>query len=70
MSFGTDVEWSKLSDKVADMILPEWSKLIPGYVRKLQRELSMAPGSLADEIWREAHDSAKSSFENLPSNLR
>lgn len=56
ISFTTDVEWSKLSDKVVDLILPEWSKLIPGYVRKLQRELSMAPGSLADEIWKEAHD--------------
>ncbi|EEY15013.1 cytosolic phospholipase A2 zeta [Verticillium alfalfae VaMs.102] len=28
----------------------------PGFVRKLQRELSLAPGSLADEIWRDAHD--------------
>ncbi|GKT93355.1 cytosolic phospholipase A2 zeta [Colletotrichum tofieldiae] len=50
----TDVEWS--ADKIVGFILPEWSRLIPGYIRKLQRELSMAPGSLADEIWREAHD--------------
>jgi phospholipase A2 len=54
----TDVEWSKLSDTIVDFILPEWSKMIPGYLRKLQRELSMAPGSLADEIWKEAHDPA------------
>lgn len=52
----TDIEWSNLSDKLVDYILPEWSRLIPGYVRKLQRELSMAPGSLADEIWQEAKD--------------
>ncbi|KAL2023046.1 hypothetical protein VTK56DRAFT_3956 [Thermocarpiscus australiensis] len=45
-----------LSDKVVDLILPEWSKNIPGYIRKLQRELNMAPGSLAAEIWQEAHD--------------
>ncbi|KAK3318461.1 acyl transferase/acyl hydrolase/lysophospholipase [Apodospora peruviana] len=50
------VEGAKLSDKVVDLILPEWSRYIPGYVRKLQRELNMAPGSLADEIWQEAHD--------------
>ena len=45
-----------LSDKVVDLIMPEWSKMIPGYVRKLQRELNLAPGSLAAEIWQEAHD--------------
>lgn len=47
---------ANLPDKVLDYILPEWSKLLPAYLRKLQRELSMAPGSLADEIWQEAHD--------------
>ncbi|KFH44545.1 Cytosolic phospholipase A2-like protein [Hapsidospora chrysogenum ATCC 11550] len=51
-----DVEWSALTDTVTGYILPDWTKLMPGYVRKLQRELSLAPGSLADEIWREAHD--------------
>lgn len=45
-----------LQDRVLDFILPEWSKLLPAYLRKLQRELSMAPGSLADEIWKEAHN--------------
>jgi phospholipase A2 len=54
----TEIEWSKISDSIVDFILPEWSKAIPGYLRKLQRELSMAPGSLADEIWREAHDAS------------
>lgn len=52
----TDQEWRAVSDKVIDFLLPEWSKSIPGYIRKLQGELSMAPGSLADEIWQEAHD--------------
>lgn len=52
----TDTEWAALSDKLLDYVLPEWSKLVPGLVRKLQRELSMAPGSLADEIWQEAHN--------------
>ncbi|KAB5572006.1 acyl transferase/acyl hydrolase/lysophospholipase [Coniochaeta sp. 2T2.1] len=56
MSVMTDIEWTGLSDKVVGYILPEWSKFIPGYIRKLQRELSMAPGSLADEIWHEARD--------------
>ncbi|RYP81726.1 hypothetical protein DL769_001876 [Monosporascus sp. CRB-8-3] len=52
----TDIEWSSLSDRIVDMILPDWSKAIPRQVRKLQRELSMAPGSLADVIWKEAQD--------------
>ncbi|KAF4340324.1 phospholipase A2 cytosolic [Fusarium beomiforme] len=51
-----DVQFSSFSDKVVNYLLPEWSRLIPGYVRKLQRELSMSPGSLADEIWQDAHD--------------
>ncbi|KAF3767563.1 FabD/lysophospholipase-like protein [Cryphonectria parasitica EP155] len=52
----TDTEWRNVPDKMLDYILPEWSKMLPGFIRKLQRELSMAPGSLADEIWQEAHD--------------
>lgn len=52
----TDLQWSSLSDALVGFILPEWSKMIPSYVGKLQRELSLAPGSLADEIWSEAHD--------------
>lgn len=52
----TETEWSIFSERLAATILPDWSKLVPGYLRKLQRELSMAPGSLADEIWDEAHD--------------
>lgn len=56
LSTTIQVEGAKLSDKVVDLILPDWSKFIPGYVRKLQRELDMAPGSLANEIWAEAHD--------------
>ncbi|KAI1490579.1 acyl transferase/acyl hydrolase/lysophospholipase [Biscogniauxia mediterranea] len=52
----TDIEWSRLSDRIVDLILPDWSKAIPLHIRKLQRELSMADGSLADEIWNDAHD--------------
>ncbi|KAK8105705.1 cytosolic phospholipase A2 zeta [Apiospora kogelbergensis] len=52
----TDIEWSSLSDRLVNYILPEWSKDIPANFRKLQRELSMAPGSLSDDIWRDAHD--------------
>ncbi|KAI0453131.1 acyl transferase/acyl hydrolase/lysophospholipase [Xylaria acuta] len=52
----TDIEWSSLSDKIVDLILPEWSRAIPRQIRKLQRELSMSHGSLADQIWKEAHD--------------
>lgn len=56
ISLMSDLEWTEWSDRLVGFILPEWSKLLPGYMRKLQRELSMSPGSLADEIWQEAHD--------------
>jgi phospholipase A2 len=52
----TDLQWGSITDKIVDFVLPDWAKLLPDYISKLQRELSMAPGSLADEIWQEAHD--------------
>ncbi|EMD86037.1 hypothetical protein COCC4DRAFT_83490 [Bipolaris maydis ATCC 48331] len=47
---------SKIGDTIIDYIVPNWVKVMPGFIRKLQNELSMAPGSLAEEIWREAND--------------
>ncbi|KAL6881661.1 acyl transferase/acyl hydrolase/lysophospholipase [Trichoderma longibrachiatum] len=55
-SSAAELEWAALSDRLVDAIIPEWWKNIPIYVRKLQRELSASPGSLAEEIWQEAHD--------------
>ncbi|KAK1759351.1 cytosolic phospholipase A2 zeta [Echria macrotheca] len=55
--FASQPDLDSISDKVLGL-LPEWAKSIPVYVRKLQRELNMGPGTLADEIWREAHDPA------------
>jgi cytosolic phospholipase A2 len=52
----TDINWASLPGSISDYVVPEWAKLMPDYVSKLQRELSMAPGSLADEIWQDAHD--------------
>ncbi|KAL1901882.1 hypothetical protein Sste5346_001587 [Sporothrix stenoceras] len=51
-----DIEWAAIPDRIAGMILPEWTKMLPGFTRKMQRELDAVPGSLADEIWREARD--------------
>ncbi len=51
-----DIEWSSVGDKITDYILPDWAKVLPGFLKKLQNELSGAPGSLAEEIWQEAHD--------------
>ncbi|KAI6709357.1 hypothetical protein PZA11_001925 [Diplocarpon coronariae] len=51
-----DSTWGSVTESVVDFVMPEWAKMLPGYIRKLQKELSMAPGSLADEIWQEAHD--------------
>jgi phospholipase A2 len=49
-------EVSKIGEKIAGTIVPRWVKVMPGYISKLQNELSMAPGSLAEEIWHEAND--------------
>lgn len=50
-----NAEWIEL-DSIKKSIIPDWTSYLPVTVRKLQRELSMAPGSLAEEIWREARD--------------
>ena len=47
---------SSLGDTIIDYVVPDWAKMLPGFVTKLQRELSMAPGSLAEEIWYEANN--------------
>lgn len=50
------IEWSTIGDKLTEFIVPPWVKMLPGFMKKLQSEMSMAPGSLADEIWQEAND--------------
>lgn len=45
-----------LRGNITEFIVPDWARSLPATAQKLQRELSMAPGSLADEIWRESHD--------------
>ncbi|KAI1005984.1 hypothetical protein K3495_g2236 [Podosphaera aphanis] len=48
--------WTSVTNTIADFVIPEWAKILPENISKLQKELSMAPGSLADEIWKEAQD--------------
>lgn len=50
------IEWSKLGDNITDFMVPKWARQVGGLVDKLKLELSMGTGSLADEIWEEAHD--------------
>ncbi|KAI4133585.1 MAG: hypothetical protein LQ338_000097 [Usnochroma carphineum] len=50
------LKWSEMSDEFVEHFLPDWAMDLPAYFMKLQRELEMAPGSLADEIWQEAQD--------------
>jgi cytosolic phospholipase A2 len=38
------------------MVVPDWLQLFPSFMDKFQKEISMAPGSLAEEIWCEAND--------------
>ena len=45
-----------IGDSLLDYVIPHWVKVLPGFIKKLQSELSMAPGSLAEEIWYEAND--------------
>ncbi|EXJ81698.1 phospholipase A2 [Capronia coronata CBS 617.96] len=50
------IEWGAIPDKITDFVLPSWARLLPEGIQKLQFELSMQPGTLADEIWQEAND--------------
>lgn len=50
------VEWASVGDTITNFILPAWARQLPDQFRKLQFELSMEPGTLADEIWKEASD--------------
>ncbi|KAL9103753.1 MAG: hypothetical protein Q9163_001212 [Psora crenata] len=50
------IRWSALGDKITDKVFPEWAQQLPGYISKIQDELAMRPGSLADEIWQDAQD--------------
>ncbi|EEH22914.1 hypothetical protein PABG_05125 [Paracoccidioides brasiliensis Pb03] len=45
-----------LSELIRQYIVPAWAVVLPEKLQTLQRELSMAKGSLADEIWSEAHN--------------
>jgi phospholipase A2 len=49
-------EWAGVGDKIVDVLLPAWARMIPDAVQKLQFEISMQPGTLADQVWQEAHD--------------
>ncbi|EER39487.1 phospholipase A2 [Histoplasma capsulatum H143] len=45
--------WPEL---IKQYVVPGWAALLPATIQTLQRELTMAKGSLADEIWSESHD--------------
>lgn len=51
-----DIHWATITDNITDFIVPSWVRGLPDSLGKLQRELSMAPGSLAEEVWKEAQD--------------
>ncbi|KAJ3476954.1 hypothetical protein NLG97_g8972 [Lecanicillium saksenae] len=57
-SAAADKEWAAFSEKLVGFMLPDWSRQIPGFIRKLQHELSDAPGSLAEDLWADAHDAS------------
>ena len=69
---GQDTQWQKFTDRLAAAnlsvlstislgnVLPDWSIGLPDWITRLQSELNMEPGSLADAIWTEARDPAAS----------
>ena len=52
----TSIDWLGLGDRLSDFLLPAWARQIPDQIQKIQFELSMEPGTLADDIWQEAQD--------------
>lgn len=48
-------EWVDVGS-ITGYIIPDWTRFLPATVQKLQRELSLSPGSLANDIWKEAQD--------------
>lgn len=50
------LDLSGLQSRIIDSLLPSWVRMLPGWLDKLNNELSMAPWSLSWEIWEEAHD--------------
>lgn len=50
------IPWAAMGESITDYILPEWLKELSAQVAKLQSQLGSSPGSLAEEIWQEAHD--------------
>ena len=52
----SSIPWTKLGDKIADRVLPEWVQALPDYVAKIRSEVDMSPDSLAFEIWGDAQD--------------
>ncbi|KAJ5463967.1 hypothetical protein N7475_007102 [Penicillium sp. IBT 31633x] len=48
-------EWVDVGN-ITNYIIPDWARFLPITAQKLQRELSLSPGSLANEIWKEAQD--------------
>lgn len=48
-------DWMEFGN-IKDYLISDWARLLPATAQKLRRELSMSPGSLADEIWKESRD--------------
>ncbi|KAK5728968.1 hypothetical protein LTR15_002109 [Elasticomyces elasticus] len=49
-------DFTSVREKITGFIIPKWVWMLPGYLHKLQDEMSMAPWSLSWEIWEEAHN--------------
>ena len=52
------IQWGGVGDKMVEFVIPAWARHLPDLIHKLQVEMTMEQGTLADEIWQEAHDPA------------
>lgn len=52
----TGWDFEGVRSKITNTIVPEWIRVLPFYVHKIQDELSGAPQSLGWECWENAHD--------------
>ena len=52
----SNLKWSSVGDRIVDFVAPKWTQILPAYIRKLQLEMSMGHGSLAEEVVLESED--------------
>lgn len=58
----TGWDFEEVRSKITNSIVPEWIRVLPFYIHKIQDEVSGSPQSLGWECWENAHDPECKSF--------